>query len=181
MFGLVSRKTLDGILEEKERVFLNKIRELERKVNDCLDDVKTPASPSELAKEALRQIIAQVNPSEFLNNVLLSKGLTIEGMVKSAVEEKLADLGIKLPVLNSHDIGGLIEEISSRAWDELDMDSVTSAVAEKLMASLLDQEGKEALMRAIAEASAESIHDHIDYEEIYPYVGEKIVELIKSR
>lgn len=181
MFDFVPRKRLDDVLEEVERSFQTRLRELEDKFEDRFDRIKTPAEPAELARAAIREILTQINPAEFLNNLLAHRGITIEGLVKNVVEEKLSEFGIKSPLINSDDILSVVGEIADRAWAELDMDSITTEVAEKLTGFLVKQEGKESLLRVLAEASVDSVIDIIDLDELYPHLGEKVLEHLRTK
>ena len=101
VFGLITRNSLNNLLEQQEQRFQSRLREYELKLEDRLDDIKTPAEPAALAEEALRQILARVNPAEFLNNLLAARGITIDGIVKIVVAEKLKELGLDSSLLSN--------------------------------------------------------------------------------
>lgn len=174
MFGLVTEQELGERLSDKTAWFKGEIEKLWLEFEERLRRINSPPTANELAQEALRKITEQVNPREFLENLLLIKGLTLEGLVRQAVTDYLNTSGKSLFTRN------VVDGVSDRVWDELDVDGVHSEVVDRVSEKLFG-EGKTSLLEEVAERVGDSVWDNLNIEDFYPYLGEKVVELISKK
>lgn len=135
-----------------------------------LKRMDVPPSAKELAGDALRELTASVNAKEFLKNLLLTKGLTIEGLVRSAVAEEVG---------RSDAIKDVIEQAVSDI-ENVDMGEIYEKTAERL-ATLIMKEHKDDLIRECAEQLVDPLYDATDINELHLVIGEKVLEMLRRK
>src|SRR3989338_3313290 len=160
MFGLSHQE-----VQAKIDSAINSLREdFERR----LKRMYVPPNAKELAKDAPCELVASVDAKEFLKNLLLTKGLTIEGLVQSAVAEEVRSDAVK----------NIIEQSVGDA-ENVDMDGIYEKTAERL-AMLILKEHKDDLIRECAEQLTDPLYDAIDLDDLYPIVGERVLEKLRK-
>jgi len=165
MFGLSREqvKTLvDGEIKSLREEFESRMRQ-------------TPMNAEELARKALIKIVEQINPQEFLNNLLVSRGLTIEGLVREAVRDCLQEQG--LLDREGKATEKVAELLADKVFEELDQDAISVDIAERIAPDFLKDEN---IKREICDQIADSAWEDFDFEEFYPVIGEQVVEALKK-
>ena len=149
-----------------------------REIDSRLKRLGEPPSVRDLAQEALREIMTSVNPKEFLENLLITRGLTLEGLVRKAVTESIRDQAFTTKDDVREDI---VEKVADRAWDELDLDRVYEETAKKLVEAVL-RDYRDELMTKVSEEIATRITDDDDHiDAIVRITGEKAVEALREK
>lgn len=166
MFGL-SRDEVHGMIQRAFGVLQDNMDEAKREMESRIRQIGAPPSSRDLAREALQHITSQVDPREFLQNLLLTKGLTVEGLVKASVREVLAEGDVSL---------NAVKDLVEKAWDEFDLDRHYGDVADRITEKLLsDPVLRKELIKEVAEKVAENF-DLPEDEEFYASVGRILVD-----
>lgn len=171
MLGIGEKKVREIISEELERFRQNVLEER-------MKGVLFHTNPQDLARQALQEILAKIDPKEFLNNLLLTKGLTIEGLVHNAVEEYIRREDL-LPS-KEEAVAKIVEELSDRLESEVDQEDIADAIAKQISENPNSFLATEEFKKDVAEKVAESCYDDINMDDLYPFIGEKIVEHLKE-
>lgn len=169
MLGLLNREQVKDLINREIKSLRD---EFENRMR------QTPMNADELARKALAKIVEQVNPREFLENLLATKGLTTEGLVREAVKDHLNE---QSRTLEDDLTENITEQLTDKAWDELDLDGLYQTVAEKVALRLFEDKSiKEELLEQVTERLSEDAWGDFDLNEFYPVVGERVVEFLKK-
>ena len=168
MFG-PSRDEVRAMIQRAFEAVSGNMDEMKREMESRIKQVGAPPSPRDLAREALQHILDQINPREFLQNLLLTKGLTIEGLVRGAVREALAEGGASLDVA---------KDLAEKAWDEFDLERHYGDVADRIAEKLLkDPVLREELIKEVAEKVAEN-YELPEDDTFYEAIGRILVDRV---
>ncbi|MBI4120178.1 MAG: hypothetical protein HY454_01800, partial [Parcubacteria group bacterium] len=117
---------------------------------------------------AKRELTTTVDAKELQGKIHLTKGLTIEALVKSPVAEEVRSDAEK----------NIIEQAVSDI-ENVDMGEIYEKTAERLT-TLIMKEHKDDLIRECAEQLADPLYDAIDLDDLYPIVGERVLEKFRK-
>ena len=124
MFGLK--------LEEVARMIEGEMDKLREEFERRLRDVKAPPSAKELADQALKELLDRADPKELLDRIFLSRGITLETLVRQEVEKHLGESDYEIP--NKDEImEQVVEKVADNVWDELSFDELYPIIGEKVV------------------------------------------------
>ena len=157
---------------EAEQLINNKVAELKRSIEWSIFGKELP-NPTETTRKALEEILSRIDPKDFLNKLLEAQGLDLSALIKEAVKE-LAKKRL------DEELPEIINKVSDQLGEIIDTDQVSDRVAGKLTQG----ENKEFLQDLAEQASeklADTAWENMDIEDLYPQIGEKVIQLILQR
>lgn len=161
--------------EEAMKMIKSEVDDLRTEINAKMRKIDVPPSARELAQQALRELVSLIDPKEFLNNLLATKGVTLEDLVRQAVQKELR--AEEYAPGKEEILERVAEAVTEQIEEEIDWDKLYEAIGAKAAARL----PKDEIVEQASERLADQAWEEIDLDELYPVIGEKIVDRFQKK